>query len=265
MEPQTVTIQPGSALPISPEMLPTPPSPGIQPLIRVELFGEQIALGWLILAVGLLSLIATQLRGKKKGLPVWHPAHLIATGFGFGHLRPMPGTLGTLLGLWLFTHLVFLPKSGLISPPTMLGLLFLSTVGLTLIGLWASAIYAERTGKDDPSEVVIDEIAGLFLTFSLAAIIFAPLGIFFADQFKFHLILFPYFVIALFLLFRLFDMWKIGWVKRADRLKSGFGIMLDDLAAAFYAVLAFYVIFFTLHFTGAFEAYYAAYYPALVG
>jgi len=86
-------------------------------------------------------------------------------------------------------------------------------------GCWASARVAEASGIFDPGFVVIDEIAAQLLI--LAA---TPL------DWRFYL--------AAFLLFRLFDIWKPFPVNRLDRhIEGGFGIMLDDVAAAFYALL----------------------------
>lgn len=88
-----------------------------------------------------------------------------------------------------------------------------------LAGWWAAARVAETSGIFDPGFVVIDEIAAQLLI--LAA---AP------RDWRFYL--------AAFLLFRLFDIWKpfpVSWFDRT--VKGGFGIMLDDVAAAIYALI----------------------------
>jgi phosphatidylglycerophosphatase A len=91
------------------------------------------------------------------------------------------------------------------------------------LGLWASARYAAAAGKDDPSEVVIDEVAAQWLV--LAFLPLAPL---------------PW--LAGFALFRLFDAAKPWPVSLADRrLKGGFGIMADDMVAAGCTVLVIFV------------------------
>jgi phosphatidylglycerophosphatase A len=85
-------------------------------------------------------------------------------------------------------------------------------------GWWAAARVVKASGIADPAFVVIDEIAAQFLV--LAA---APL------DWRFY--------IAAFVLFRLFDIWKpfpIDWIDR--RVTGGLGIMLDDVAAAIYAL-----------------------------
>ena len=88
-----------------------------------------------------------------------------------------------------------------------------------LAGWWASAHVAEASGIFDPGFVVIDEIAAQLLI--LAA---TP------RDWRFYL--------AAFVLFRLFDIWKpfpVNWLDRT--VKGGFGIMLDDVAAAIYVLV----------------------------
>jgi phosphatidylglycerophosphatase A len=85
-------------------------------------------------------------------------------------------------------------------------------------GWWAASRIVKASSIGDPGCVVIDEIAAQFLV--LAAV---PL------DWRFYA--------AAFLLFRLFDIWKpfpIDWLDR--RVKGGLGIMLDDMAAAIYAL-----------------------------
>jgi phosphatidylglycerophosphatase A len=91
-------------------------------------------------------------------------------------------------------------------------------------GCWASARIAEASGIFDPGFVVIDEIAAQLLV--LAA---AP------RDWRFYL--------AAFLLFRLFDIWKpfpVNWLDRT--VKGGVGIMLDDIAAALYALILLLIV-----------------------
>jgi phosphatidylglycerophosphatase A len=138
-----------------------------------------------------------------------HPATLIATGFGVGLLPGMPGTWACLAVLpcgWLLKTWF-----GLAGPSVAVALTFFA-------GWWASAQAAKASGIGDPGAVVIDEIAAQFLV--LAA---TPL------DWRFYAMAF--------LLFRLFDIWKpfpISWLDR--NVKGGFGIMLDDIMAAIYAL-----------------------------
>ncbi len=125
-------------------------------------------------------------------------AKFVATLAGVGLLRPAPGTWGSA---------VVLPAV-LLGPVWCLGLALL----LGLAGLWAVGRLPER--KADPGWVVVDEGAGQLL--ALAAL---PLG---AGW--------PW-VLAAFLLFRLFDITKPGPVGWADRQKGAVGVMLDDVLA----------------------------------
>jgi phosphatidylglycerophosphatase A len=125
-------------------------------------------------------------------------------------LPGMPGTWASLAALpcgWLIRS-----ESGIA------GLLIAAAIAFAA-GCWASACVAETSGIFDPGFVVIDEIAAQLLV--LAG---TPLD-------------WRYYVAA-FLLFRLFDIWKpfpISWLDR--NVKGGFGIMLDDIAAALYALI----------------------------
>lgn len=147
---------------------------------------------------------------------------LLTTWFGTGLLRPAPGTWGSavavLLGLLIDRYLGF---------PTFAAL----TLLVTGLGFWAcKAELADRPGED-PSEIVIDEVAGQWLALLLPSAAFyfgpgsdgwlpwpAPLGAF--------------------LFFRLFDIWKPWLVGRADRRGDAAGVMIDDLWAGLFAALA---------------------------
>jgi phosphatidylglycerophosphatase A len=139
-----------------------------------------------------------------------HPAHFIAFGFGAGLARGAPGTAGTLLALPLFWFLH--PR---LSDPAFGGLI----AALFILGTWA----CDRTGRDlrvpDHGGMVIDEIVAFLLV--LFMVPQEPLWEAFA-----------------FLLFRFFDIAKPLPIRYYDRtMKNGFGVMLDDLIAAFYALM----------------------------
>ena len=86
---------------------------------------------------------------------------------------------------------------------------------VVIAGMPVASAMARRYG-DDPSEVVIDEIAGQWI-----ALLFLPRT--------------PAVAVSAFLLFRLFDIIKPPPANYFDRMKSGFGVMMDDVAAAVYA------------------------------
>lgn len=151
-------------------------------------------------------------------------APFIATGFGSGYLPKAPGTWGSLVGLLL----VFLTL-----PFGMEGLAFLTVLSV-IIGIWSSTIVMKDLEDPDPSIIVIDEIAGIFLTFLLIACFNGPLSLF-------HLGLG-------FCTFRLFDIWKpfpISWVDQnfaKSKKYAPIGVMLDDLLAALPAAFVVLVI-----------------------
>jgi len=139
-----------------------------------------------------------------------HPAHFIALGFGVGLISVAPGTFGTLLALpifWLLgPHLD--PTGWLI----VLGFMYFG-------GIWV----CDRTGRDlgvqDHKAMVWDEVvAFLFVLF------FTPPT--------------PLWQAVAFALFRFFDIVKPGPIRYAEaRFRGGFGVMVDDLAAAFFTLV----------------------------
>jgi phosphatidylglycerophosphatase A len=143
------------------------------------------------------------------GLPWWHPAALIATGFGVGHLPWAPGSWGSLLALGCGWEIA--TAGGRVA-------LAGAAVIAFALGCWASARIAKASGMHDPRFVVIDEIAAQWLV-----LLAVPVdGRWYA---------------AAFLLFRVFDIvkpWPIGTIER--RVAGGLGIMLDDVMAAIYAL-----------------------------
>ncbi|KAB7739352.1 phosphatidylglycerophosphatase A [Parvibaculum sedimenti] len=155
------------------------------------------------------------------GLRFADPVALIATWFGSGLMPKAPGTWGSLAALPPALFLAWL--GGPLA-------LIIGAALAFVIGIPAASRYAAAKGTEDPSEVVIDEVAAQWLV--LAALPLAPVA-----------------WGAGFLLFRFFDVVKPWPVSLADaRLKGGPGIMLDDIVAAVYAILAILLI---RYFTGA--------------
>ncbi len=128
------------------------------------------------------------------------PAKFVATMGGVGLVRPAPGTWGSALVLPLV----------LLGPAACLGLALV----LALAGYWAVRQVLADDRRADPGWVVIDEGAGQLLV--LAALPSEATG---------------WGVVLAFLLFRAFDVYKIGPVGWADRRHGAFGVMLDDLVA----------------------------------
>lgn len=145
---------------------------------------------------------------------------LIATFFYIGYMRPAPGTWGSLAALpagWLLYVL-----TGYIG-------VAIGIIAAFLIGWWATRV--ETSGKDDhdPSEIVIDEVAGQWL---------ALMPVFYgADMMGVSVnTLWPGWISA-FLLFRLFDITKPWIIGRADRRGDALGVMLDDIYAGLFAAI----------------------------
>ncbi len=134
---------------------------------------------------------------------------LAATGFGLGYSPVAPGTLGTLAALpfiWLFTYM---PGAG--------GTFFL------VCFLLASVFVADRAekilGKKDPGTIVIDEMAGYWVTMCLVPLTWVTL-------------------LTGFIAFRCFDIVKIGPVRYFEKnFSGGAGIVLDDIMAGVLAAL----------------------------
>lgn len=147
-------------------------------------------------------------------------SRLIATVLMVGYLRPAPGTWGSLAALPLAWGLVWL------AGPHGLAIGALSVFAL---GLWATAEMTRGGADHDPSEIVIDEVAGQWIALLPVAYGAAHAGI---DPVR----LWPGWLAAL-LLFRLFDIWKPGPVGWADRRGDALGVMLDDVIAGLLAAI----------------------------
>ena len=135
---------------------------------------------------------------------------------GFSGLSPKaPGTVGSFISLILGLFLLeFLHVSTL----------FLLSLLITVIAIKQIDIYEKEVGMHDGKEIVIDELAGMWIALSICGInstnilILAPLA---------------------FLFFRLFDIWKPSIIGKIDRdVKGGLGVMGDDIVAGFAAGIA---------------------------
>lgn len=131
-------------------------------------------------------------------------AERIATLGGLGRFAPMaPGTVASFLTLCAAWALASVGGQ----LPVMI-----AAVGTTAGGMWSAELYARQRGSKDPSECVIDEVAG-----QLVACAFVPRALF-------------GYALA-FLLFRLFDIVKPWPIGAAERLPGGVGIVADDVLA----------------------------------
>ena len=142
------------------------------------------------------------------------PAVLLACGLGSGLVPKAPGTVGTLAAIPLYL---------VIQPLGLLNYLLLTAVFFVL-GIWLCHQAIKVFERNDPSEVVWDEVVGFLVT-----MIAAPAG-------------WQWLVLG-FVLFRIFDIWKPWPVRLADhKLHGGLGIMLDDVIAGIYALIVLQVI-----------------------
>ena len=140
-----------------------------------------------------------------------------ASFFYIGYIPGAPGTYASLATTILF--FLFDRFRGGVVP-----VLHLSAVGIiSLAGILASAAITRKTGQEDPSFIVIDEVAGQLLTF-----LFLPVNLL---------------NLALgFVAFRAFDMWKPFPIRKLESLEEGVGVMADDLLAGVYGNVLLHLI-----------------------
>jgi len=139
-----------------------------------------------------------------------HPAHVIALGFGAGLAPVAPGTFGTLVALPIAAALWTFGNDAIFAG---------TIVAFFAIGVWAAAVTGRDLGVADHGAIVWDEVVAFLLV------------LFFVGRDGLR-------VAVAFLLFRLFDVLKPPPIRQIDRsLKSGFGVMVDDVVAALYTLL----------------------------
>lgn len=145
-------------------------------------------------------------RHMRSGGPKQRLAFWLSLWWGCGFMPRAPGTAGSLGALPLYA----LASWG--------GPFVVFAVGtlVTVLGIWSSGEVARTSRASDPQVVVIDEVAGVLLTLAVA-----PEG-------------WPGLVTG-FVLFRFFDQVKPWPLRRFESLPGGFGIMMDDVAAAVFA------------------------------
>jgi phosphatidylglycerophosphatase A len=143
-------------------------------------------------------------------------AWITGTFFGIGLVGPGPGTWASLVAavVWFFAaRAAHLSTTGLALATAV------AALTVTLVGIPAGSIIERESGKEDPGYVVIDEVAGQWC--ALAA---CPVEV--------------RHVLLAFVFFRLFDIVKPWPARQLERLRGGLGIMMDDVAAGIYALLA---------------------------
>lgn len=139
---------------------------------------------------------------------------IIASVFGIGYF---PVASGTVMSIVAIPFAIWIARAG-----GGVTLLVASLVAFA-IGVWACGDHVRATGRSDPSECVIDELAGQWL--ACAGIAF-DLGPAHASEFA-----------LMFLLFRLFDILKPWPISAAEKLPGGMGVMADDMLAGLAAAI----------------------------
>jgi phosphatidylglycerophosphatase A len=145
----------------------------------------------------------------QKTLWAW----TVATFFGAGLGKPGPGTWGSAAAVILWG------AAGWGLHPSPQGMLVVLCCGIALsllLGIPAASIVARESGREDPGFVVIDEVAGQWITLLLSPVNWRNAAI-------------------AFVLFRLFDITKPFPIRRIEALPAGWGIVFDDVAAGLYA------------------------------
>jgi phosphatidylglycerophosphatase A len=122
---------------------------------------------------------------------------------------------------------------GVLAVPIAITMAVLVVAGSVICVLFAPAIIAE-TGKEDPREVVVDELAGQALTF-------LAIPFFITAEISTRQILI---ITALgFMFFRLFDIVKPWPIRKLEKQPKGWGVLADDLLAAVFAAIVVLVCF----------------------
>jgi phosphatidylglycerophosphatase A len=153
-----------------------------------------------------------KLDAQQRCAILTHPTGWIASGFGSGLSPVAPGTAGSAVALIPWFALRELPL------PMFAAVLVVAFA----LGVWASNIVIAKLHVEDPGVIVWDEFVGQWIAL-------APL-LWFTRAWPW--------IIAGFVLFRLFDIWKPWPVSWADRtIKGGLGVMLDDVLAGLYAAM----------------------------
>jgi len=148
----------------------------------------------------------------KRTLWAW----TAGTFFGIGLIGPGPGTWASLAAtaLWFFAA-----RAAHLSAINLAIATGVAAVAAILVGIPAGSVVERESGREDPGQVVIDEVAGQWITLAVCPV-----------EIRHALLAFA--------LFRLFDIVKPWPARQLERLHGGLGIMMDDVAAGMYALVA---------------------------
>jgi phosphatidylglycerophosphatase A len=153
--------------------------------------------------------MADEGKGGGRG-PAWAVA--ISTAMGLGFTPRMPGTVGALVGVFMYLPVFLVP------PAWVLALPLAEIAAVLLLSAMAVPRVVKATGVSDPQYVIIDEVAGVLCALSMAGPDFVR-------------------ILTAFLLFRVLDIFKPWPVNRLEHLPGAWGVMADDIAAGLMAGL----------------------------
>lgn len=137
----------------------------------------------------------------------------LASFFYVGYLPVAPGTWASLLAMLIW---VLLPVQSAVIRTIIVSSAF-------LVGIYVSNLSELRSGISDPSYVVIDEVAGMWLALLLLPRIEYPQSLIWA--------------LIAFAVFRIFDITKVFPINKLENMSGGFGIMMDDIAAGLFTAV----------------------------
>lgn len=159
------------------------------------------------------------------------------TTCGVGYLPLAPGTWGSIVGVAIFlgyrilhknAHLTLLDAGWVFQQYTafLYAVTGILLAAFCLAGIWASARAVKLFNSKDPQKIVVDEVMGQLIVFA-----FVPFEI---DR---------WLVVAGFVLFRIFDIWKPYPVRAVEKLPNGMGVCADDIVAGVYGGISLAIIY----------------------
>ena len=161
------------------------------------------------------------------------------TTFGVGYLPLAPGTWGSMVGVGIYLAISWLVANIALGFKVNISAMgwepFISWIHaviliffllFTLLGVWAAGRATQLLGNSDPSQAVVDEVIGQLIVF-----LFVPFGTGWPM------------ILAGFLLFRLFDIWKPYPIDYLQVLPGGIGVCADDILAGVYAGVCLSVLY----------------------
>ncbi len=169
---------------------------------------------------------------------------IVSTFFCVGNIKYAPGTFGSLTTFPLFFVInEFIRIYNITNIYLIFSIYTLTIILLTIVGIWAINVYLKTSKSHDPGEIVIDEVVGQLIAYSIPTMLVRFLYHNFANEIfltenilsitKIILILTP------FIFFRIFDISKFGYVGYIDsNVKGALGVMMDDVVAGIFAALS---------------------------